>query len=65
MAYKNMRLTILIDCTTKQKLEALSEKADLTVSQIIRKLIRDHLLSHENQAHQHPGELTKANPTLD
>jgi len=65
MAYNNMRLTILIDYATKQKLEALSEKTDLTISQIVRKLIRDHLQSHEDQASPHSGELVKANPTLD
>lgn len=43
MNKKSTRLTILIDTPTKEKLEALSEMADLTVSQILRKLIKNHL----------------------
>lgn len=43
MNKKSARLTILIDTPTKEKLEALSEAVDLTVSQILRKLIKNHL----------------------
>ena len=43
MHKKTARLTILIDLPTKQKLEDLSETVDLTVSQILRKLIKNHL----------------------
>lgn len=43
MDKKSARLTILIDAPTKEKLEALSATVDLTVSQILRKLIKNHL----------------------
>lgn len=49
MFEKTTRLTILIDSSTKQKLENLSGEIDLTISQVIRKLIRDHLHQYENQ----------------
>ncbi|WP_073521909.1 hypothetical protein [Pseudomonas fluorescens] len=48
MPDKTTRLTILIDAPTKQRLESLSNDVDLTISQVIRKLIRDHLQQHEN-----------------
>ncbi|MEB0207037.1 ribbon-helix-helix domain-containing protein [Pseudomonas sp. CCC3.1] len=50
MPTKTTRLTILIDSETKQKLENLSEETDLTISQVIRKLIRDHLHDYENES---------------
>jgi len=49
MPEKTTRLTILIDSPTKQRLETLSEEVDLTISQVIRKLIRDHLQQYESQ----------------
>lgn len=49
MSEKTTRLTILIDSPTKQRLETLSEEVDLTISQVIRKLIRDHLQQYERQ----------------
>lgn len=49
MPEKTTRLTILIDFPTKQRLESLSEEVDLTISQVIRKLIRDHLQQYESQ----------------
>ncbi|NWC95578.1 MULTISPECIES: hypothetical protein [unclassified Pseudomonas] len=49
MPDKTTRLTILIDYPTKQRLESLSEEVDLTISQVIRKLIRDHLQQYESQ----------------
>ncbi|MDF0733429.1 hypothetical protein P0Y43_22300 [Pseudomonas entomophila] len=49
MPDKTTRLTILIDSPTKQRLESLSEEVDLTISQVIRKLIRDHLQQYESQ----------------
>jgi len=49
MPEKTTRLTILIDSPTKQRLESLSEEVDLTISQVIRKLIRDHLQQYESQ----------------
>ncbi|MGP4958690.1 ribbon-helix-helix domain-containing protein [Pseudomonas helleri] len=49
MPDKTTRLTILIDSSTKQKLEILSEETDLTISQVIRKLIRDYLHQYENK----------------
>lgn len=43
MPNNTTRLTVLIDAPTKKKLEILSEETDQTISQVIRKLIRDHL----------------------
>ena len=43
------RLTVLIDAPTKEKLEILSEETDQTISQVIRKLIRDHLQQCEER----------------
>ncbi|MCU1728439.1 hypothetical protein NTD86_15750 [Pseudomonas sp. 7P_10.2_Bac1] len=59
MPDKTTRLTILIDSSTKQKLEILSEETDLTISQVIRKLIRDHLNQHENKTINMPGTREK------
>ncbi|MES2871105.1 MAG: hypothetical protein V4749_16210 [Pseudomonadota bacterium] len=56
MNKKSARLTILIDTPTKEKLEALSEAVDLTVSQILRKLIKNHLNTLEQ-----PMALTSEN----
>lgn len=56
MNKKSTRLTILIDTPTKEKLEALSEMADLTVSQILRKLIKNHLNTLEVPNNLPPGE---------
>ncbi|WP_339531137.1 hypothetical protein [Pseudomonas mucidolens] len=50
MPEKTTRLTILIDSPTKHRLESLSEEVDLTISQVIRKLIRDHLQQYESQS---------------
>ena len=47
MPHKTTRLTVLIDAPTKEKLEILSEETDQTISQVIRKLIRDHLQHSE------------------
>ena len=47
MHKKTARVTILIDLQTKKKLEDLSESVDLTVSQILRKLIKNHLNESE------------------
>ncbi|AMB83950.1 hypothetical protein AWM79_00930 [Pseudomonas agarici] len=49
MPDKTTRLTILIDYPTKRRLESLSEEVDLTISQVIRKLIRDHLRQYESK----------------
>ncbi|MDX9667999.1 ribbon-helix-helix protein, CopG family [Pseudomonas sp. P5_152] len=43
MPEKTERLTILIDHQTKIKLDALAESSDLTMSQILRRLIKLHL----------------------
>lgn len=59
MNKKSTRLTILIDTPTKEKLEALSEMADLTVSQILRKLIKNHLNTLEVPNNLPPGESSK------
>ncbi|WP_314918339.1 hypothetical protein [Pseudomonas helleri] len=59
MPDKTTRLTILIDSSTKQKLEILSEETDLTISQVIRKLIRDHLHQYENNTINLPSNREK------
>ncbi|MHC6223864.1 hypothetical protein ACYU03_03605 [Pseudomonas sp. X10] len=56
MHKKTVRLTILIDLPTKKKLEDLSETVDLTVSQILRKLIKNHLSEHEQPGVFSPKE---------
>jgi len=43
MPNRTARLTILIDQQTKKELEDLAALSDLTTSQIIRRLIKDHL----------------------
>ena len=39
---KTARLTVLIDPAKKRAFEALCAKQDVTPSQVVRKLIRDH-----------------------
>ncbi|MCO7567411.1 hypothetical protein NJI34_38215 [Pseudomonas sp. S 311-6] len=56
MHKKTVRLTILIDLPTKKKLEDLSASVDLTVSQILRKLIKNHLNEHEQPSGFPPKE---------
>lgn len=46
------RLTILIDPETKNKIEELARKSDLTVSQILRKLLKNHLKDFYALAHK-------------
>ena len=43
---KTARLTVLIDPAKKRAFEALCAKQDVTPSQVVRKLIRDHLTQH-------------------
>ncbi len=43
---KTARLTVLIDPAKKRAFEALCAKQDVTPSQVVRKLIRDHLQAH-------------------
>ena len=64
MPEKTTRLTILIDFPTKQRLESLSEEVDLTISQVIRKLIRDHLQQHENPVAPPVRELAKEDSSM-
>lgn len=59
MDKKSARLTILIDAPTKEKLEALSATVDLTVSQILRKLIKNHLNTLEQPLDMPPKETIK------
>ncbi|WP_414913292.1 hypothetical protein [Pseudomonas sp. IT-P258] len=58
MRKKTARLTILIDLPTKKKLEDLSEAVDLTVSQILRKLIKNHLDESDQPMVFSPEETT-------
>ncbi|CAI8748809.1 MULTISPECIES: hypothetical protein [unclassified Pseudomonas] len=59
MHKKTARLTILIDLPTKKKLEDLSETVDLTVSQILRKLIKNHLSEFDQPISFSPEEITR------
>ena len=43
---KTARLTVLIDPAKKRAFEALCAKQDVTPSQVVRKLIREHLQAH-------------------
>ncbi|HDR9482118.1 CopG family transcriptional regulator [Burkholderia aenigmatica] len=46
METKTERLTILIDPAKKEAFEMLCTAQDLTVSQVVRQLIREHLERH-------------------
>lgn len=46
MELKTARLTVLIDPAKKKAFEALCARQDVTPSQVVRRLIRDHLASH-------------------
>ncbi len=43
---KTARLTVLIDPSKKRAFEALCAAQDMTPSQVVRRLIRDHLTEH-------------------
>ena len=43
---KTARLTVLIDPSKKKAFEDLCAAQDVTPSQVVRKLIRDHLRQH-------------------
>lgn len=46
MELKTARLTVLVDPAEKKAFEALCARQDLTPSQVVRRLIRDHLAHH-------------------
>lgn len=46
MESKTARLTVLIDPAKKAALEKLCAEQDITPSQVVRQLIRDHLSAH-------------------
>ena len=46
MEPKTARLTVLIDPEKKTAFEALCAKQDVTPSQLVRRLIREHLAQH-------------------
>ncbi|MBC7957363.1 MAG: CopG family transcriptional regulator [Cytophagales bacterium] len=46
MELKTARLTVLIDPAKKAAFEALCAQQDVTPSQVVRRLIRDHLAQH-------------------
>ncbi len=46
MESKTARLTVLIDPAKKAALEKLCAEQDITPSQVVRQLIRDHLSDH-------------------
>lgn len=47
MESKTARLTVLIDPAKKAALEKLCAEQDITPSQVVRQLIRDHLSAHD------------------
>lgn len=46
MEKKTARLTLLIDPAKKRAFEQLCAQQDLTPSQVVRQMIRDHLARH-------------------
>lgn len=46
MELKTARLTVLIDPAKKKAFEGLCARQDVTPSQVVRRLIRDHLVQH-------------------
>ena len=52
---KTARLTVLIDPGKKRAFEALCASQDVTPSQVVRKLIREHLQKHGVQWTPGPG----------
>lgn len=46
MENKTARLTILIDPAKKKAFERLCAEQDLTPSQVVRQMIREHLAQH-------------------
>jgi len=46
MELKTARLTVLVDPAKKKAFEALCARQDMTPSQVVRRLIRDHLAQH-------------------
>ncbi|WP_299765450.1 ribbon-helix-helix protein, CopG family [Ramlibacter sp.] len=53
MEAKPARLTILIDADKKKAFEAVCAAQDITVSQVLRQLIREYIVRH--QPHDHAG----------
>ncbi len=47
MEKKTARLTVLIDPARKEAFEKLCHAQDMTPSQVMRRLIREHLAEHE------------------
>ena len=47
MELKTARLTVLIDPSKKKAFEGLCARQDVTPSQVVRRLIRDYLASHD------------------
>jgi hypothetical protein len=46
MELKTARLTVLIDPTTKDAFEVACHQADMTPSQVVRRLIREYMEAH-------------------
>lgn len=46
MELKTARLTVLLDPAKKKAFEALCAQLDVTPSQVVRQLIREHLRKH-------------------
>ena len=58
---KTARLTVLIDPSKKKAFEALCASQDVTPSQVVRRLIRDHLRQHGVQ--WAPGKIDDQRPS--
>lgn len=54
---KPARLTILIDAEKKRAFEALCASQDITVSQVVRQLIREYLVKHGVEAPPAPAAI--------
>lgn len=46
MEHKTARLTVLLDPAKKRAFETLCAQQDMTPSQVVRQLIREHLRKH-------------------
>ena len=64
MESRTARLTILIDPRKKTLFEQICAKQDLTPSQVVRQLIRQHIIQHTS-AEERPDWLAAKRPQTD
>jgi antitoxin component of RelBE/YafQ-DinJ toxin-antitoxin module len=60
MELKTARLTILIDPSTKDAFETTCRQADMTPSQVVRRLIREFMETHAPASRPRPALKKKA-----